>query len=139
MKNSTQIDFLERIPGNVSTNIGIWAISHDVPIMFSDIPEYLFRKEIMKNEGVLEMRELLSEACQDIILDPEISTLTPYFGAIHRYPDIMLHYNDRYTAALINHITKEYSEFKNIAVICGHGQTKSIPTYLQFSTKSLFE
>lgn len=75
----------------------------------------------------------------DIILDPNIFPLTPYFGAIHRYPDLMFHYNDRYTASLIKSIVRRNPELKTIAVLCGYGQTKSLPTYLQFSEATLFD
>jgi len=51
----------------------------------------------------------------------------------------MFHYNDRYTAALIDFITQKHSNYTNIVVICGYGQTKSLPTYLQFSEKSILD
>lgn len=75
----------------------------------------------------------------DIILDPDINPLVPFFGAIHRFPDIMCHYNDRYTASLINSIIKRNPSLSTIAVLCGYGQTKSIPTYLQFSEATLYD
>lgn len=53
----------------------------------------------------------------DVILDPLIDPLKPYFEAVHRYPDIMFHYNDRYTASLINSITSRNPGLNTIAVM----------------------
>ena len=139
MKKYDEIKMRERINDTSMTTIGLWAISHNTPIILSDIPEHAFRKHIAKHESLIEMREMLKDAWTDIILDPDINPLTPYFGAIHRYPDLMLHYNDRYTASLIKSIIKRNPNLKTIAVLWGYGQTKSIPTYLQFSEATLYD
>ena len=139
MMSFGNIDLRERIDADSITTIGLWAVSHNKPVILSDIPDYIFRRNISRHESLIEMRDLLAEACKDLILDPNIEIFRPYFGAIHRYPDIMFHYNDRYTASLINIIIKRNPHLKSIAVMWGYGQTKSIPTYLQFSECSLFD
>jgi hypothetical protein len=83
------------------------------------------------------MRELLKESCIDLILDPDLSPLVPYVAAINRYPDIIYHYGDRYSSALIKAIVNRNPQISKIAVLCSVGQTKSLPTYLQFSDCSL--
>lgn len=54
-------------------------------------------------------------------------------AALIECPDVMLGLSDEYMAALINKLSETH---KNILVICGYGQTRSIPHYLYFSQKA---
>ena len=45
----------------------------------------------------------------------------------------MLGLSDEYMAAMINKLSETH---RNILVICGYGQTRSIPHYLYFSQKA---
>lgn len=63
------------------------------------------------------MRELLKESCIDLILDPDLSPLIPYVAAINRYPDIIYHYGDRYTSALIKTLVNRNPHISKIAVL----------------------
>jgi hypothetical protein len=117
MKKFGEMDIRERINEDSMTSIGLWAQSHNKPIIMSDIPDYVQRRNISKHESLLEMREMLKQGCMDVILDPNINPQKPYFGAIHRFPDIMFHHSDRYTASLINSVTKRNPEIGTIAVL----------------------
>ncbi|CAI2363835.1 unnamed protein product [Moneuplotes crassus] len=139
MKEYGIMDTRERISADSMTAIGLWASSHQKPIILADIPDYLHRKNIARSEGVSEMRELLKEGCSDVILDPKIYPQKPYFGAVHRCPDIMFHYGDRYMASLLKSVINRNPEIGTIAVLCGYGQTKSIPTYMDFSEATLYD
>jgi len=133
------LDVRERINPDSITAIGLWALSHNKPVILSDIPDYLLRKHIARNESLLDMRQLLKEAWMDVILDPDIIVQKPYFGAIHRFPDLMFHYNDRYTSSLLKTVINRNPNLGTIAVLWGYGQTKSLPTYLQYSKTSLYD
>lgn len=62
MKKFNEVTLKERINDTSMTTIGLWAISHNIPIILSDIPEFVFRKHIAKYESLIEMREMLKEA-----------------------------------------------------------------------------
>lgn len=111
------LDTRERISADAMTTVGLWAQSHNKPIFLSDIPDYLYRKNIARNEGLLEMRELLTESCMDVIMDPKIEPQIPYFGAVHRCPDILFHYSDRYTAALLKSVINRNPNLGTVAVL----------------------
>ncbi len=48
-------------------------------------------------------------------------------------PELMIGLSDEYMAGLINKASEKY---RNIMVICGYGQTRSIPHYLYFSQEA---
>lgn len=62
MKEFGEIDVRERINSDSITTIGMWATSHNKPVILSDIPEYIFRRNVARHESLLEMRDLLREA-----------------------------------------------------------------------------
>jgi hypothetical protein len=53
-----------------------------------------------------------------------------YEAALLACPELLLGLSDEYMAAMINKASEKY---RNIMVICGYGQTRSIPYYLYFS------
>ena len=56
--------------------------------------------------------------------------LTMYEACLVEYPDMILSLSDDYMASLILKMSEQY---RNILVLCGYGQTRSIPHYLYFS------
>ena len=51
-------------------------------------------------------------------------------AALIECPDILLSLSDEYMAGMINRLSESY---RNILIICGYGQTRSIPHYLYYS------
>jgi hypothetical protein len=52
-----------------------------------------------------------------------------YEAALGVCPDILLHHSDEYLAALINKLS-ESGKHKDIFVVCGYGQSRTIPFHL---------
>jgi hypothetical protein len=47
-------------------------------------------------------------------------------------PDIVLHHSDEYIAGLINKLSFEH---QNIFVVCGYGQSRTIPYHLYYNPR----
>jgi len=62
MKEYPELEYNERINDISMTTIGLWAQSHNKNIILSDIPDYVFRRQIARHESLIEMRDLLKEA-----------------------------------------------------------------------------
>lgn len=54
-------------------------------------------------------------------------------AALLECPEIVLGLSDEYMAGMINTLSEKN---RNIMVICGYGQTRSIPYYLYFSKQA---
>ena len=57
-------------------------------------------------------------------------------AALKVCPDILLHDSDEYMASLINRLSKDK---RNILVICGYGQSRTIPYHLYHNPRVFSE
>ena len=89
------------------------------------MPLQLQKHNIINSLHLLELEELFKEISYLSSWDPNCDT---YFDAALKVcPDILLHDSDEYMASLINRLSIEK---KNIFVICGYGQSRTIPYHL---------
>lgn len=79
---------------------------------------------------LVELEELFDEI---LFLSHKDST-NLHEAALRVCPDIMLHHSDEYMASLINHLSLEGKE--NIFVICGYGQSRTIPYHLYHNPRA---
>ena len=61
-----------------------------------------------------------------------------YKACAKLYPDFLFHYTDQYMAALVQAVSNR-EQPKNVFVLCGKGQSRSIPHYLAGKTPPLEE
>ena len=52
------------------------------------------------------------------------------------FPDVCLHLKDEYTAAIIKSLC-DREEVQTLFVVCGLGQSRSVPHYMSESPKNL--
>jgi len=60
---------------------------------------------------------------------------TNFDAALKLYPDLLLHYSDEYMATVIQELQLQRPELENIFVVCGYGQSRTVPHYLFMSPK----
>ena len=61
-----------------------------------------------------------------------------YQTCLKHYPDFALHNQDEYMAALINSLC-ERTDIETLFVVCGIGQSRSIPHYMTHSPRRLVD
>lgn len=97
--------------------------------MLADIPLSLFKYNTINSYPLMELESMLEKSFYRASLDG----ISLSQAALLECPDVMLGLSDEYMAALINKLSETH---RNILVICGYGQTRSIPHYLYFSHKA---
>lgn len=58
-----------------------------------------------------------------------------YDAVLKLFPDLVLHFTDEYLAAIVQEVQMQIPEVQTIFVVCGHGQSRTIPHYLFMSPK----
>ena len=51
------------------------------------------------------------------------------------FPDLALHHSDEYMASLLQEVQTQHPEVQTIMVVCGYGQSRTVPYYLSMSPK----
>jgi hypothetical protein len=77
-----------------------------------------------------ELERLFEEICSQ-----EMHKESLFDSALEVCPDLVLHHSDEYMATLINNLSIEQGH-RNIFVICGYGQSKSIPFHLYHNPRA---
>ena len=117
-----------RLGAEVIATTAMWSEQHKVPIVLAETPVGLNKWQIVNSWTLTQMEEAL----QLILYRAYADDLTLYEAALIETPDILLQTTDEYMAALINKMAEQHKE---IMVICGYGQTRTIPHYLYYSQK----
>lgn len=100
-----------------------------MPIVLGDIPLHLFKYNLINTVPLGELEAVFEKVAYRSFLD-DIGMME---AALIECPDIMLGLSDEYMAALLNRLGETHS---NIVTVCGYGQTRTIPHYLQFSKQA---
>ena len=122
-----------RITKKALTTVSTWAEMHNRNVLIGDIPWGLKRYNLMQEHHILELREYLEKA----LFTAHRKEISTFEAALEHIPDYLLHKSDEYMAALINKLTTEDPSLQTIFVVCGYGQSRTIPYYLYYSPKVL--
>jgi len=110
------------------TTVGIWTEHRnekECEVYVGDIPLSLHKYNLINDLHLVELEEIFAEIAYYNHVDTNDCL---YETALNRFPDLVLHHSDEYMAALINRISLQGK--KNIFVLCGYGQTSTIPYHL---------
>lgn len=77
-----------------------------------------------------EMEELFEQ----IANSSQSNFETMYEAGLRVCPDVLLHHSDEYMASIINKLNQT-GKAQNIFVICGYGQSLSIPYHLFYNPR----
>lgn len=123
------VKYSNRLNAQAIATVGLWSENHKSKIMLADIPLALYKNNLINTQPLLKLEELYAKLAYTTYYD----NVTMYDACMQVAPDILLHHTDEYMAAMISKMSESYD---NIFVLCGIGQTRSIPHYLYFSQKS---
>ena len=76
----------------------------------------------------------LEELFESIVFGAHLDSTSLYESALHVCPDVLLHHSDEYMASLINHLSINGKQ--NIFVVCGYGQSRTIPFHLYHNPRA---
>ena len=82
--------------------------------------------------------------CADALLESHVENDSTFAGMLRSCPDFALHNVDEYMATLLQYISDEpdslarpeLADIETIFVLCGYGQSRSIPYYIYMSPKA---
>ena len=74
----------------------------------------------------------LEEAFASVAYRAYLEDVTMAEGALIEAPDLLLAESDQYMASVIGRVAENH---RNIMVLCGYGQTRTLPYYLYYSQK----
>ena len=97
--------------------------------MLGDIPLGVFKYNLINSVPLLDLERAFEKVHYRTFADD----CSPYEAALKEVPDLVLGLSDEYLAAMIYKASETY---KNIMVICGYGQTRSIPHYLYYNQQA---
>ena len=97
--------------------------------MLGDIPLGVFKYNLINLVPLLDLERAFEKVHYRTFADD----CSPYEAALKEVPDLVLGLSDEYLAAMIYKASETY---KNIMVICGYGQTRSIPHYLYYNQQA---
>ena len=128
-----------RITKKALTAVATWADNHNKPVLLGDIPWQLKRYNLLQTHHLMDLGELIGSA----FYEAHDSNVTVHEGALRSQPEFLLHSVDEYMATLIQQISDEptvferdsLSDLQTIFVVCGYGQSRSIPYYIYLSPK----
>jgi len=120
------LETISRMRSAAVTTAGIWHENnvHRCDLHLGEIPLELHKNKIMNSMHLTELEEVFKEIAYDAAEHENL-----YEGALSACPDMMLHHSDEYMAALINQLSLR-AEYRNIFVMCGYGQSRTIPYHL---------
>ena len=77
----------------------------------------------------------LKEMIKDAMFGAHRYDTSNHEAMLENHPDFILHNTDEYMATLIQEVADQRPDVSTIFVVCGYGQSRSIPHYLYFSPK----
>ena len=120
-----------RVSKMALTTVAMWSEMHDAKIVLADIPHSLRLYNLIQTTHLVDLREMLAEAIKLAHTDGT----SCYEASLKLFPDLVLHHTDEYMATLIQELQLQQPELNTIFVVCGYGQSRSIPHYLFMSPK----
>jgi hypothetical protein len=97
--------------------------------MLGDIPLGVYKYNLINSVPLLDLERAFEKVHYRTFADD----CSPYEAALKEVPELVLGLSDEYLAAMIYKASETY---KNIMVICGYGQTRSIPHYLYYNQQA---
>ena len=85
----------------------------------------------MQEHHMLELQEYLEK----VLFIAHRKEISAFDAALEHIPDYLLYKSDEYMASLIEKVTDEDPALQTIFVVCGYGQSRTIPYYLYYSPK----
>ncbi|CDW83262.1 UNKNOWN [Stylonychia lemnae] len=125
---SSQSERENRLNAEIIGTCALWAEHHKAKLCLGDIPKSLLKYNTINSYPLLDFEDQYKNTTFKSFQDD----ISLYQAALLECPDFLLSNTDEYMAALINKFSEQY---KNIMVICGYGQSRSIPYYLYYSQK----
>ena len=127
-----------RISKKALTTVATWAEMHEKPVLLGDIPWGLKKYNIAQSNHLTNLRTLY----ENTMNMSHTKDITAYDSALNYIcPDLLLHHNDEYMASLIHYLANRQDELRSdisvqtLFVVCGYGQSRSIPHYLSMSPR----
>lgn len=119
-----------RLTPEAIATTALWAEQHrSIGLVLGDIPLRLFKYNVINSYTLTEL-----ERCFEAIAYRAFTDGSPFYeAALLECPDLILSLSDEYMAAVVNKLSETH---RNIMVICGFGQTRSIPHYLYYSDQA---
>jgi hypothetical protein len=97
--------------------------------VLGDIPLGVFKYNLINRFTLTEFER----AFEKVTYRAFSEDLSLYEAALLECPDLMLSLSDEYMAATVHKLSER---FRNILVICGYGQARSIPHYMYYSSQA---
>eukprot|EP00347_Sterkiella_histriomuscorum_P014480 403360714 len=126
---SEKYENTNRLTREVLGTAALWAEHHKAKICLADIPLTLQKYNTINSYPLLDLEEQYEKSLYYSYQKDE----NMYHSSLQICPDIMLGHSDEYMGALVNKLSEFYS---NIMVLCGYGQSRSIPHYMYYSKRA---
>jgi pheromone shutdown protein TraB len=97
--------------------------------VLGDIPLSLFKYNLINSTPLLTLEAIFEKVCHRSFMDD----IPMVEAALIEHPEMLLGLTDEYMGAMLGKLSETKS---NIMVICGYGQTRSIPHYLYYSQEA---
>ena len=112
---------------------GLWHENNSqrCSLYLADMPMSLHKNNMINSTHLVELEELFQEIAFKAH-QPDFETM--YDAALDVCPDLLLHHSDEYLAGLINKLSID-RKHKNIFVICGYGQSRTVPYHLYYNPR----
>lgn len=114
-----------RVSKKALTTVATWSENHNKKILLGDIPRAHLLYNTLQDHHLLDLQEIVRKVFYTSFQDES----TAFEACLKQFPDVALHFNDEYMAALINSVL-DNSDVETLFVVCGVGQSRSIPHYL---------
>jgi hypothetical protein len=121
-----------RIDKKAMATVALWAENHNKPVLLGELPRSHFMFNTVQDNHLLDLYDALNRTFY-MAFKEEVSH---YAACLFEFPDIALHLHDQYMASLINEVC-EMPQVQTLFVVCGQGQSRSIPHYMAHSEKDL--
>ena len=128
-----------RVSKKALTVAATWADMHNKPVMLGDIPWQLLRYNLVQENHMVNLQEMLGQSLSYAHAENE----SVHEGTLRTNPHFLLHSHDQYMAAILQSLSDEPDAFdrpeladmETVFVVCGYGQSRSIPHYIYQSPK----
>ena len=121
-----------RISKQALAAVATWCDNHQRDVVLADIPQKLFLQNQLQQHHLLDVVEMLRKVFY-LSYGEESSC---FKACLELFPDVCLHLRDEYTAALIKSLC-DREEIQTLFVVCGLGQSRSVPHYMSNSPKTM--
>lgn len=99
-----------------------------VPIALCELPEMSERQHLANSLTLMELQLLFRQTCEQLAMYPP--STTPRQLAQYLFPEVLLHYSERYMATLLEYIAAK-GKHRKIVMLTGLLQAEAIPMYLK--------